>query len=203
MRGSESTRLSIRMRGESLGHHMTRERDERFTQWRSEQEARLVWGLGAMAAEHVFYGENSSGVGADVHSVTSRAGWMVGACAMAPAPLELAETFDSEAAEHKALQRVQRRFEQIGLQIMQRTGGGGPFDGDALAGIYSDKDKRALASQFLGRAYLTAYAFVHANRAGVERLAEILLDRKEIYGDELLGLLDHLHLKVPAIDLLD
>jgi ATP-dependent Zn protease len=203
MRGSESTRLSIRMRGDSLGHHMTRERDERFTQWRSEQEARLVWGLGAMAAEHVFYGENSSGVGGDVHSVTSRAGWMVGACAMAPAPLELAETFANEAAEHKALQRVQRRFEQIGLQIMQRTGGGGPFDGDALAGIYSDKDKRALAAQFLGRAYLTAYAFVHANKAGVERLAEILVDRKEIYGDELLSLLDHLELAVPEIDLLD
>ena len=202
MRGSESTRLSIRMRGESLGHHMTRERDERFTQWRSEQEARLVWGLGAMAAEHVFYGENSSGVGADVHSVTSRAGWMVGACAMAPAPLELEEEFSSEAEEHKALQRVQRRFEQIGLQIMQRTGVGG-LDGDPVAGIYSDKDKRALAAQFLGRAYLTAYAFVYANKPAVERLAEILIDKKEIYGDELISLLDHLELELPAIDLLD
>jgi hypothetical protein len=120
---------------------------------------------------------------------------------MAPAPLELAEDFASDAAEHKALQRVQRRFEQIGLQIMQRTGGG--LDGDTLAGIYSDKDKRALAAQFLGRAYLTAYAFVHANKEAVERLAEILLEKKEIYGDELLSLLDHLDLRMPEVDLLD
>ena len=31
-----------------------------------EMFARLVWGLGAMAAERVFYGENSNGVGGDV-----------------------------------------------------------------------------------------------------------------------------------------
>jgi len=204
MKGSESTRLSIRMRGGSLGHHSTRERDERFTHWRSEQEAQLVWGLGAMAAEHLFYGENSSGVGGDVHSVTTRAGWMVGACAMAPAPLELPERVAGDEDQEKALEKVEKRFEHIGLQIMRRTGTGGPFDGgDAFDGTYSDKDKRALAAQFLGRAYLTAYAFVKANKDAVERLAEALLEKKEIYGDELIRMLDHLELKRPAIDLLD
>jgi ATP-dependent Zn protease len=203
MKGSESTRLSIKMRGDSLGHHMTRERDERFTHWRSEQEARLVWGLGAMAAEHVFYGENSSGVGGDVHSVTARAGWMVGACAMAPAPLELPEQFADEEEEQTTLEKVEKRFEQIGLQIMRRTGTGDPMDGDPTNGTYADKDKRALAAQFLGRAYLTAYAFVLANKAGVERLAELLLEKKEIYGDELLRVLDHLELRLPEIDVLE
>ncbi|HEV7884160.1 MAG TPA: AAA family ATPase, partial [Solirubrobacteraceae bacterium] len=73
-----STRLSIRKRGGSLGHHQAIEKEERFSSWRSEEFAKLVWTLGAMAAERVFYGENSTGVGGDVESATQRAAWMVG-----------------------------------------------------------------------------------------------------------------------------
>ena len=40
----------IRMRAGSLGHHQAIEKDERFSAWRSEQMARLIWTLGAMAA---------------------------------------------------------------------------------------------------------------------------------------------------------
>ena len=36
-----------------------------------------------MAAEHVFYGENTNGVGGDVQSATAQAALMVGASAMA------------------------------------------------------------------------------------------------------------------------
>ncbi len=77
MKGAESTRLSIKMRGGSLGHHQALEKEERFSRWRSEEMARLVWALGAMAAEHVFYGENSNGVGGDVQS-RDRAGGLDG-----------------------------------------------------------------------------------------------------------------------------
>ena len=73
-----STRLSIRMRGGSLGHHQAIEKEERFSSWRHEEVGNLVWTLGAMAAEHVFYGENSTGVGGDVQSATWRASRMVG-----------------------------------------------------------------------------------------------------------------------------
>ena len=62
--GRRVDRLSIRMRGGSLGHHQALEKEERFSRFRSEEMARLVWTLGAMAAERVFYGENSNGVGA-------------------------------------------------------------------------------------------------------------------------------------------
>src|SRR5205085_7047306 len=86
MKGVESTRLSIRRRGAALGHHQAREKEERFSSWRSEEMAQLIWALGAMAAEKVFYGENSTGVGGDVQSATARAAWMVGACGMAPEP---------------------------------------------------------------------------------------------------------------------
>ena len=57
----ESTRLSIRKRGGSLGHYQSMEKDERFSHFRSRVMGGLIMTLGAMAAEHVFYGENSPG----------------------------------------------------------------------------------------------------------------------------------------------
>ena len=61
-----STRLSIRKRGSSGGHHQAMEIEDRFGHWRSEEVGDLIWGLGAMAAEYVFYGQNTTGVGGDV-----------------------------------------------------------------------------------------------------------------------------------------
>src|SRR4051794_11768089 len=89
MKDSESTRLSVRMRSGSLGHHQAIQKDERFSSWRHEEVSKLIWILGAMAAERVFYDENSVGVGGDVYSVTSTAAWMVGMCAMGPEPVRL------------------------------------------------------------------------------------------------------------------
>ena len=116
MKGSESTRISIRMRGESLGHHQAAEQVERFSQWRSDQMATLIWGLGAMAAERVFYGQTTSGVGGDIQTVTRLAALMVGAAGMGPEPLDLDEGLDA-----KEEARVLRRFEEIGLKLMNRT----------------------------------------------------------------------------------
>src|SRR6476619_475081 len=126
LKGAESTRLSIRRRGGSLGHHMALQKEERFSSWRSEEMARLIWALGAMAAERVFYGESSTGVGGDVQAATDRAAWMVGACGMAPEYVELrwsAETHDDES-EDQARERVMKRCQRIGTQIVNRTGSG-------------------------------------------------------------------------------
>ena len=57
--------------GRPLGHHQALEKEERFSSWRHEEMGRLTWTLGAMAAERVFYGENSTGVGGDVQSATT------------------------------------------------------------------------------------------------------------------------------------
>ena len=154
MKGAESTRLSIRMRGGSLGHHQALEKEERFSRFRSDEMARLVWTLGAMAAERVFYGENSNGVGGDVQSATAQAAWMVGASAMGPEPFEVTPLDDE--TEEDARQRVLKRFETIGVQIMNRTSGGGPFAENPIAGVLGDRDKRQLAAQILGQAYVSA-----------------------------------------------
>jgi ATP-dependent Zn protease len=207
MKGAESTRLSIRMRGAALGHHQALEKDERFSSWRSEEMGRLIWTLGAMAAERVFYGENSTGVGGDVQSATARAAWMVGACGMAPEPVELNGRFNGRprrsTKEDEKREEIMKRFEEIGLQIMNRTGGGGPFAHDPMASVLSDHAKRRFAAQILGQAYLTAHHLVAHNKEGVERIADAVVDKNELYGDELVGVLQQANLRVPEVDLTD
>ena len=199
LKGAESTRLSIRMRGGALGHHQALEKEERFSRFRSEEFARLVWGLGAMAAERVFYGENSNGVGGDVQSVTAQAAYMVGASAMGPQPFEI--TPHEDETEEEARERVLKRFEKIGTQIISRTGGGGPFGENPVASVLGDRDKRAIASQIVGQAYVAAHNVILANRDAVEKIADVLADRRELFGDELLSLLEGAQLTIPEVDL--
>jgi ATP-dependent Zn protease len=206
MMSSESTRLSIRRRGAALGHHQAREKEERFSSWRTEEMAQLIWALGAMAAERVFYGENSTGVGGDVQSATARAAWMVGACGMAPErPVLNAATNGAARRRTKTADTkrdvIMQRFEQIGLQIMNRTGNGGALGHDPLAGVLGDHDKRALAAQLLGQAYVTAYALIAHNKRAVEKIAEALIEKRELFGDELVEILEAARLKIPRIDL--
>ena len=196
MKGTESTRISIRMRGESLGHHQAAEQVERFSQWRSDQMATLIWGLGAMAAERVFYNQTTSGVGGDIQTVTRLAALMVGAAGMGPEPLDLDEGLDA-----KEEARVLKRFEVIGLKLMNRTGT--VADHDVIASVLSDPDKRRLAAQIVGQAYVTAHNFVTQNRQGVEKIADEVVARREIYGDELLELLEGAKLKPARVDLME
>ena len=196
MKDTESTRISIRMRGEALGHHQAAEQVERFSSWRSDQMANLIWALGALAAERVFYGQTSTGVGGDVASATQMAALMVGAAAMGPEPLDLDGGLDA-----KEEARVLKRFEGIGLQLMNRTGN--TYAHDVVASVLSDPDKRRLTAQILGQAYVTAHNFVKANRSGVEKIADEVVDRREIYGDELLDLLKSAKLTKPRVDLLE
>ena len=193
--GAESTRLSIRMRGGSLGHHMALERDERFSSWRSEEVANLIWSLGSMAAEHVFYGETSVGVGGDVFAVTMMAGRMVGTAGMGPEWIEL-------NGNESMRDELMKRFERIGVQIMNRSGAGGPGDSEhnPVGAVLRDPDKKRLAAQVIGQAYVAAYNLVRANREQIEAIADVLVERKELYGDELVALLAGAGLEKPEID---
>ena len=198
-----STRLSIRKRGGSLGHHQAIEKEERFSSWRHEEVGKLVWTLGAMAAEHVFYGENSTGVGGDVESATTRAAWMVGMCGMGPEPIELNGNGPKKEDERRALEaEIMERFERIGSQIMNRARGGREM-GDAIAAILGDPAKKRAAAQILGQAYLTAVCLVRHNREQTLRIAETLVERKELHGDEVVEVLDAAGLEAPDIDVTD
>jgi len=195
MKDVESTRLSIRMRGQSLGHHQALEKEERFSKWRSEQMAALIWTLGAMAAERVFYDENSTGVGGDVQSATARAAFMVGASAMGPERIELNGGFSDDEERKEARDKMMKRFEEIGLQIMNRVG-----THDPVTESLGDPDKRRTAAQILGQAYVKAHNLIEHNKEAVSGIADVVVARREIYGDELLDLLKDAKLTEPEID---
>jgi ATP-dependent Zn protease len=198
-----STRLSIRKRGSSLGHHQVMELEERFIKWRHQEVANIVWGLGAMAAEHVFYGENGTGVGGDVQGVTGKAAVMVGFAGMGPVPVDLSHLeYESEDARREAEQQYMDRYERIGQQIISRSRGM-TQSGDAIATILSNPHKQKAAAQILGQAYITAVCVIRHNREQVAQLADTLVERKELFGDEVVELLNAAGLEAPVIDITD
>jgi ATP-dependent Zn protease len=199
-----STRLSIKMRGGSLGHHQAIEKEERFSAWRHEDVGRLVWTLGAMAAEHVFYGENSRGVSGDVGSATTLAALMVGVWSMGPEPIDLAHLeFDDAEAREKAEQDYMDRFVRIGERIMNRATAPSMMEGSPISSILGDGGKKKAAAAILGQTYLTAVCLIRHNREKVARIADALVERKELHGDEVVELLDAAQLEAPHIDITD
>jgi ATP-dependent Zn protease len=198
----ESSRLTIKMRSSgSLGHHQTIEKEERFLKWNHELFGELIWGLGAMAAEYVFYGENSAGVGGDLASTTSDAAWMVGTWGMAPPALDVPKFADESPDQTRT--RIQKQLERVGAQLMNRTRGGADFHGDPVAAIFGDPTKRALTAQLMGQAFVTAYNFIRLNKDGVERVADELVKEREIYGDRVTELLEAQNFVKPVVDWTD
>ena len=58
-------------------------------------------------------------------------------------------------------------------------------------------------AQLLGQAYLTAHVLILHNRDKVERVADVLIERRELHGDEVVAVLDQVGLRKPDIDLMD
>jgi cell division protease FtsH len=196
-----STRLSIRKRGSSGGHHAAMEIEDRFGHWRSEEVGDLIWGLGALAAEHVFYGQNTTGVTGDMRSATTRAALMVGFRAMGPASVDLSDRIEDAEERDAREERVRDRFMAIGRQVMNLSPGG--LDTNPYRATLSDPDKRPLVAGLLGQGFVIAYQTILQNREATERVAEELIRAGELYGDDVTSLLDGVGLRKPDIDVLD
>ena len=160
----------------------------------------LVHTLGAMAAERVFYDQNTNGVGGDLQSATFRAAYMVGTSGMGPQPITLKGAKLDDESEEQTRERIMQRFEKVGLTLMNRTQGGGVLAVDPIASVLQDKFKRAYAAQILGQAYVTAENFIAANREAVENIARAVIAKGELYGDELVALLERQKLVKHEID---
>jgi cell division protease FtsH len=196
----ESSRLSTRMRGGALGHHQTFEREERFSRWQHEEMGTLIHVLGAMAAENVFYGENTGGVGGDLQTATDTAAWMVGTAGMRPLRFELNGNVPEGEEPDEVRDQIMKRFERIGSTLMNRTRGSADFHADPVAAILLDPFKNAIAAQILGQAYVMAVNLLVANRDAVDAIATRLAEKRELYGDELVDLLDAQELVKPELD---
>jgi hypothetical protein len=138
-------------------------------------------------------------VGGDVQSATATAAAMVGMWAMGPDPVHIAGSLELDDDREAVLKRLER----IGSTIMNRAGSPGRFGDNPVGAVLGSPDKKCAAAQILGQAYITAYALMDANREGLEKIADALVERKEIYGDEVGELLDSVSPQRPALDVMD
>ena len=135
---------------------------------------------------------------------------MVGMWSMGPeaAALEIGPGYDFDfPADRKGKKNgnspenrdelVKRRLEHIGHRLMNRASGGSAMMGDPIAAVLGDHEKGRAAGELLGQAYVMAYTLIAANRDKVEKIANVLVDRKELHGDEVVNLLDSVDLIKP------
>ena len=195
-----ATRLSIKKRGDTGGHHQAMAIEDRFGSWRSEEVGSLITVLGAMAAELVFYGQNGNGVGGDLRMATARAAMMVGAAGMAPAPIDLSDRIADKTELEETEEKVTERFEKLGSKLMHRSGG---MDASNFGSAVGDPSKRKLIAGLLGQSFVIAYATIRLNKDKTERIAERLIAETEMYGDDVTDMLDQARLAKPEIDVLD
>ncbi len=190
-----STRLSIRKRGSSGGHHQAMEVEDRFGHWRSEQVGDLIWGLGAMAAEHNFYGQTTTGVGGDIGMVTcARRRWS-GATRWAPRRSISPTGSPTRPSAKRPRRRSWSVSRQLGTQLMHRS----DLDIEAT----KDGGKRKLIAALLGQAFVVAWCTIRVNKDSTDYIANRLIAAGELYGDEVTDLLDECRLVKPEIDVLD
>ena len=83
---------------------------------------------------------------------------------------------------------------------MNRMSSGGPMNPDPVMGALSDPSKRRAAAQIIGQAYVVAHNLATTNREALDKIADVLMTRKEIFGDELVDLLDSVGIRIPELD---
>jgi hypothetical protein len=101
------------------------------------------------------------------------------------------------------VEAVFKRLERIGSTIMNRAGGSGLLVENPVGSVLGSPEKRRAAAQILGQAYVTAYALMAFNRQALERIADELIERKEIHGDAVVDLLAGVGLQRPDLDLMN
>ena len=74
---------------------------------------------------------------------------------------------------------------------------------DPITSALSDPSKRRAAGQIIGQAYVVAHNLATTNREGLDRIAGVLMEKKEIFGDDLIDLLNSVGLRVPELDYSD
>ena len=196
----EASRLTIRMRSDgSGGHWMAREKDDRFVHFRSEFFKYLLTTMAALAAEHVFYGENTSGVGGDMSSVAHQAArhgrpLRHGARAHADARHDDAERGGGGAQEARRLPRSTRA---ASCSPSPRSATTTP---SALARARQARSSPRASS---GTRISSPTSSPSRTRQRSRSVADELVERRELNGDEITELMNSLHLKPAVVDYLE
>ena len=182
-------RLSIRRRanpqiGEIGGYHKSLPMEEEWLEFRSQLAADIRASLGSLACEHVFYGENTTGVTMDLIQATATASRMVGIVGMGP------DKLDPE---------MSRKAMNIGEQLISvvQVTQGVHEQGTPSGAVLNNPMARRTVAQLLGAAYIDDWRLMYVNKEGIDLAAEALIAQGELVGDEISGLLDSVGLREP------
>lgn len=151
--------LSIIKHREALGFLAHRLEEERHTQRASELTALLQIALGGIAAEELIFGESGTGPAGDLASATSLAAEMVGSLGLG------------------------------GSLISYRALDDGPLGGNLVARVLADGDGRGRVEEILNDNKRAVDQMLAANMRILEGLRDALLERHELYDQEILDVI--------------
>src|SRR3954453_2879147 len=114
---------------------------------------------------------------------------MVAHAGMGPTPIGLSDRIESQARRDEEEARLMKRFEKLGTQIMHRSGGS-MLNDDGVSGVLADGGKRTLAATLIGQAFVIAFNTIRHNREGTDYVASRLVAAGELYGDEVVQVLE-------------
>ncbi|TMD12617.1 MAG: AAA family ATPase [Chloroflexi bacterium] len=180
----KSVRLSIRKRGGALGHHQAVESTDSFVRFRTRMAGEVRWGLGSIAVERVFYGENTSGVSGDLANATRDAALMVGVYGMGPDMRNDEDSLRAQMIGHRLISQASYQSGALG-------------ETDVVGQVLRDREKARDVAQILGSAYVDCWRLMLKNKEAIDRIARVLVERKELVGREIDELLDAVTLVGP------
>ena len=182
-------RLSVRRRatrqGEIGGYHKDLPKEEEWIEFRSQLAAQIRHAIGSLAAEHVFYGENTTGVFGDLMMATSTACRMVGTIGMGADKLD---------------PKMSARAANFGEQLISiaEVATGQHEEGTWVGAVLHNGRSRRVVAQLLGSAYIDDWRLMYVNKEAIDQAAEALIIQGELMGDEIAGLLDSVGLREPT-----
>ncbi len=184
-------RLSVRRRadprlGEIGGYHLAIPTEEQYSTFRSQLAAEVRHALGALAAERVFYGENTTGVSEDLRMATQRACVMAGIVGMG-----------ADELDPKMSLKAANIGEQL-ISVREITQGAHEQSTWEGAVLNNNRGRRVVA-QILGSAYIDDWRLMYVNKEAIDLAVEALMSQGgELVGDEISGLLDSVGLREPT-----
>jgi cell division protease FtsH len=153
--------LSIIKRRGSLGLLAHGDSEERFTRTRSEIEAGIAIALGGLVAEEQLLGESGTGPASDLAHATSLAAQMVGSFGMAGSLIS---------------------FDAIAEGPIGRT--------NLVAKVLSDQQGKERVEDILTEQKQQVEALLAANRDVHRALADALIERDELVGNDILQVIE-------------
>ncbi len=151
--------LSIIKRRDALGLLSHSDGEEKFTRTRSELLGMMKIAFGGMSAEELFFGESGTGPSSDLQHATQLAAQMVGSFGMA-----------GSLVSYQAIE-------------------GGPFSQGIVGKVLGNDDARSAVEKLLTQAKADVQTMLDDNRHLVIALRDELLDKSELVGDEIVGVL--------------